>query len=64
MVAVVDLVVERDDLVAELDVLRARARRRAPRIGAEDELALLLEARLERVELAPGTRRAIIRTAP
>ena len=57
VVARVDLVVERDHLVAELDVLRLeRVDRAAHR--AEDDLALLLEARLERVEALPGTRRA------
>ena len=49
VVARVDLVVERDDLVAELDVLRLhRVDRAAER--AEDDGALLLQARLERVE--------------
>ena len=49
VVAVVDLVVERDHLVAELDVLRLE---RVDRAGhrAEDDLALLLEIRLERLE--------------
>jgi len=49
VVAVVDLVVEGDDLVAELDVLRLE---RVDRAGdrAEDDLALLLEVGLERLE--------------
>ena len=49
-IARVDLVVEGDDLVGELRVaLAQRVHRAAER--AEDELGLLLEARLERVEL-------------
>ena len=49
-VALVDLVVERDDLVAQLDVLRAeRVDDTADR--PDDDLAGFLEARLERVEL-------------
>ena len=49
VVARVDLVVERDHLVAQLDVLRLeRVDRAADR--AEDDVALLLEARLEGVE--------------
>ena len=50
-VARVDLVVERDHLVGELDVLVRRARSSAPRERAEDEVALLLERRLELVEI-------------
>ena len=49
-IALVDLVVERDDLVAELDVLRAkRVDRAADR--PQHDLAGLLEARLEGVQL-------------
>ena len=49
-VARVDLVVERDHLVAELDVLRAeRVDDAADR--PQDDLARLLEARLEGVQL-------------
>ena len=48
VVALVDLVVERDHLVAELDVLRLeRVDRAAHR--AKDDLALLLEVCLERM---------------
>ena len=49
-VPVVDLVVERDDLVAELDVLGAERVDGATN-GAEDDLTRLLEARLEAVEV-------------
>ncbi len=49
VVALVDLVVEGDHLVAELDVLRLEGVDRAGD-GAEDDLALLLEIRLERLE--------------
>ena len=50
---VVDLVVERDHLVGQLDVaLLERVQAAAER--AEDERALLLERRLELVELLPG----------
>ena len=49
VVARVDLVVERDHLVAELDVLRLHRVDR-PAEGAEHDGALLLQARLERVE--------------
>ena len=49
VVAVVDLVVERDHLVAELGVLRLERVERAAH-GAEHDLALLLQARLEAVE--------------
>ncbi len=49
-VAIVDLVVERDDLVAELDVLGSqRVDRAADRPG--DHLPHLLEAGLQRVEI-------------
>ncbi len=49
-IAIVDLVVERDHLVAQLDVLRAkRVDDAADR--PEDDLAGLLEARFERVQL-------------
>ena len=54
-VAIVDLVVERDDLVAELDVLGSqRVDRAADRPG--DDLAHLLEAGLERSRDRTGTR--------
>ena len=49
-IAVVDLVVERDDLVAELDVLRSQGVDRAAD-RARHDLADLLEAGLERVEI-------------
>ena len=50
LVSTVDLVVERDDLVAQLHVLRAeRVRDTADR--PHDDLAGFLEARLESVEL-------------
>ena len=49
VVAGVDLVVERDDLVAELGVLRAENVDGAAK-RAQDERALLLERCLERVE--------------
>ena len=49
MVARVDLVVEHDDLVAELHVLRPEHIDGAAE-RAEDELALLLQGRLEPVE--------------
>ena len=49
-VALVDLVVERDHLVAELDVLRPQGVDGAAD-RPEDDLAGLLEARLERVQL-------------
>jgi len=49
VVAVVDLVVERDHLVAELDVLRLECVDRAGH-RAEDDAALLLEIGLERLE--------------
>jgi hypothetical protein len=51
VVARVDLVVEADHLVAELDVPPLERVHRAPH-RAEDDLALLLQARLEGVE--PG----------
>ena len=51
VVAVVDLVVEGDDLVAQLDVLRTeRVHDAADR--AQDDLSGLLESCLEGVELA------------
>ena len=54
-IAIVDLVVERDDLVAQLDVLRPqRVHDAADR--PEDDLAGLLEPRFEGIQLAPGTR--------
>ncbi len=49
VVAPIDLVVEGDDLVAELDVLRLECVDRAPH-GPEHERALLLEGCLEHVE--------------
>ena len=49
-VALVDLVVEGDHLVGELDVLDCE-RVQAAAERAEDELAFLLERRLELVEL-------------
>ncbi len=57
VVARVDLVVEADHLVAELEVApRERVHRAAH--GAQDDVALLLEARLQhvepRLELNPG----------
>ncbi len=51
VVAVVDLVVERDDLVAELDVLRAECVDDATD-RPDDDLAGLLESRLEGVQLS------------
>ena len=57
VVARVDLVVERDHLVAQLGVLALDDADRAPQ-AREDDRALLLERRLERVEalleLDPG----------
>ncbi len=51
VIAIVDLVVERDDLVAKLDVLRPeRVHNTADR--AEDDLAGLLEIRLEGIQFA------------
>ena len=49
-VALVDLVVERDHLVGELDVL-VDERVQAPRSARRTSVALLLERRLELVEL-------------
>ena len=49
VVAVVDLVVEGDHLVAELDVLRREGVDRAAH-RPNGDLALLLEVRLERLE--------------
>ena len=65
VVAVVDLVVERDHLVAELDVLRLEGVDRAAH-RAEDDRALLLEVRLERVEalLVLDPRHVASRTGP
>ena len=51
VVAIVDLVVESDDLVAELDILRAQGVDDATD-GAEDDLAGFLEPRLEGVQLS------------
>ena len=59
-VAAVDLVVEADHLVGELVVAaRERVQRRAER--AQDEVALLLERRLELARAPRGTA-ALIRT--
>ena len=50
MIAVVDLVVERDDLVAQLDVLRSQRVDDTPD-RPEDDLAGLLEPGFEGVQL-------------
>jgi hypothetical protein len=49
-VPVVDLVIEGDDLVAQLDVLRAESIDCTAN-GAQDDLTRLLEARLEAVQV-------------
>ena len=61
----VHLVVERDHLVRELGVALAERVHRAPE-RAEDELRLLLERRLERVQLLLERcpKRRVIRTVP
>jgi hypothetical protein len=51
VVALVDLVVERDHLVAELDVLRSQ-RVHDPADRPQDDLPGLLESGLEGIELA------------
>ena len=52
VVALVDLVVERDHLVAELGVLRLERVERAAQ-GPQADVALLLQARLEPFEALP-----------